>query len=60
MQSDTDANSSVDLESASNCLELMLLEYPDVRINTFGELLRLTNSAEREYSQICQRRYMAV
>ena len=47
---------SVDIMHARDCLHLMLLEFGDVHIETFGQLLRMTNSAEQEFSHICSRR----
>jgi hypothetical protein len=43
----------VNLAEAKDCLHLMLLEFGDVHIETLGQLLKLTNTAEREYSHIC-------
>jgi hypothetical protein len=37
-------------------MHLMLLEFGDVHIETLGQLLKLTNTAEREYSHICCQR----
>ena len=46
----------VNLAEAKDCLHLMLLEFGDVHIETLGQLLKLTNTAEREYSHICCQR----
>jgi hypothetical protein len=46
----------VNLTEAKDCLHLMLLEFGDVHIETLGQLLKLTNTAEREYMHICCRR----
>jgi hypothetical protein len=46
----------VNFAEASDCLHLMLLEFGDVQIETLGQLLKLTNTAEREYMHICSRR----
>lgn len=59
VQGDKDTNStgqSVDIMHATDCMHLMLLEFGDVHIETLGQLLRLTNSAEQEFSHICSRR----
>jgi hypothetical protein len=48
--------SEADLMAAHDALQLMLIEYGDVHIETLGQLLRLTRSAEEEYSRICIRR----
>jgi len=45
-----------DILSARDTLQLMLIEYGDVHIETLGQLLRLTRTAEQEYSRICIRR----
>jgi len=42
--------------AAHDILQLMLIEYGDVHIETLGQLLKLTRSAEQEYSRICVRR----
>lgn len=62
MQVDTEIDRPdriVDLASARDCLHLMLLEYGDVRIETLGQLLKLTNSAEQQFSHLCNRRFTA-
>jgi len=46
----------VNLAEARDCMHLMLLEFGDVHIETLGQLLKLTNTAEREYSHICCQR----
>ena len=46
----------VDIMHARDCLHLMLLEFGDVHIETFRQLLRMTNSPEQEFSHICSRR----
>ena len=46
----------VNLAEAKDCLHLMLLEFGDVHIETLGQLLKLTNTAEREYLHICCQR----
>ena len=48
--------SEADLMAARDTLQLMLIEYGDVHIETLGQLLRLTRSAEQEFSRICVRR----
>ena len=45
-----------DIMSAHDTLQLMLIEYGDVHIETLKQLLRLTRVAEQEYSRICVRR----
>ena len=45
-----------DIMEARDCIQLMLLEYGNVHIETLGQLLKLTNTAEREYEYICTRR----
>jgi len=45
-----------DLLGARNSLELMLLEYGNVHIETLGQLLSLTRAVEIEYSHICAHR----
>lgn len=47
---------SPDIMHAVDCLQLMLLEFGDQRIENLGQLLRLTNVAEREYAHICNHR----
>ena len=47
------------LAEAKDCLHLMLLEFGDVHIETLGQLLKLTNTAEREYSHICRQRLIS-
>jgi hypothetical protein len=42
-----------DFMKARDTLQLMLMEYGDVHIETLGQLLRLTQTAEIEYSRIC-------
>ena len=49
----------VNLAEAKDCLHLMLLEFGDVHIETLGQLLKLTNTAEREYMHICCRRLIS-
>jgi hypothetical protein len=44
------------IAEARDCMHLMLLEFGDVHIETLGQLLKLTNTAEREYSHICCQR----
>jgi len=46
-----------DILKARNSLELMLLEYGNVHIETLGQLLMLTKTAEIEYSYICAHRF---
>lgn len=45
-----------DILNARNSLELMLLEYGNVHIETLGQLLSLTRAVEIEYSHICAHR----
>ena len=45
-----------DILNARNSLELMLIEYGNVHIETLGQLLLLTRSVEIEYSYICAHR----
>jgi hypothetical protein len=45
-----------DVLAARDTLHLMLIEYGDVHIETLGQLLRLTQTAEQVYSRICIRR----
>jgi len=45
-----------DIQSARDSLELMLLEYGDVQIETLGQLLSLTRNAEIVYSHISAHR----
>jgi len=47
------------MASARDCLQLMLIEYGDVRIETLGQLLKLTNCAEWQFSHLCHRRFRA-
>jgi len=49
----------LNLAEAKDCLDLMLIEFGDVHIETLGQLLKLTNTAEREYSYICCRRLIS-
>ena len=39
--------------SARDSLELMLLEYGNIQIETLGQLLSLTRAVEIEYSHLC-------
>jgi hypothetical protein len=48
--------SETDVLAARDLLQLMLIEYGNVHIETLGQLLRLTQTAELEYSRICVRR----
>ena len=50
------AGQTVDIMHARDCLHLMLLEFGDVHIETLGQLLRMTNTAEQEFSHICSQR----
>ena len=62
MQANTKTDRSdrrADLASARDCLQLMLIEYGDVRIETLGQLLKLTNCAEWQFSHLCYRRFRA-
>ncbi|MGB5541734.1 MAG: hypothetical protein WBO37_16755 [Gammaproteobacteria bacterium] len=45
-----------DILNARNSLELMLLEYGNVHIETLHQLLSLTRTVEIEYSHICAHR----
>lgn len=45
-----------DILNARDSLELMLLEYGNVHIETLGQLLSLTRAVEIEYSHICAHR----
>jgi len=45
-----------DILNARDTLHLLLLEFGDIHIETLGQLLRLTHSAEQEYSRICVKR----
>jgi hypothetical protein len=45
-----------DILEARDSLELMLLEYGNVHIETLGQLLSLTRAVEIEYSHICAHR----
>ena len=47
----------LDIQSARDALQLMLIEYGEVHIETLGQLLRITRVAEEEYSRICVRRF---
>ena len=47
---------AAEIMSARGSLELMLLAYGNVNIETLGQLLALTRTAEIEYSHICARR----
>jgi len=47
---------ATDILSARDSLELMLLEYGNVQIETLGQLLSLTRAVEIEYSHICAHR----
>ncbi len=42
-----------DILQARDSLQVMLIEYGDVHIETFAQLLMLTSAAEREFSRIC-------
>lgn len=46
----------IDVLNARDSLELMLLEYGNVHIETLGQLLSLTRAVEIEYSHICAHR----
>ena len=50
------AEQEKDALNARDMLHLLLIEFGDVHIETLGQLLRLTHSAEQEYSRICIRR----
>jgi hypothetical protein len=50
------ASQDQDILDAHDILHLMLIEFGDVHIETLGQLLRLTYSAEKEFSRICVRR----
>ncbi len=50
-------NSDSDILLARDTLQLMLIEYGQIHIETLGQLLRLTRVAEQEYSRICVRRF---
>jgi hypothetical protein len=45
-----------DILNARDSLELMLIEYGNVHIETLGQLLSLTRAVEIEYSHICAHR----
>lgn len=45
-----------DILNARDSLELMLIEYGNVHIETLGQLLSLTRTVEIEYSHICAHR----
>jgi hypothetical protein len=45
-----------DILNARDSLELMLIEYGNVHIETLGQLLLLTRTVEIEYSHICAHR----
>ncbi|MEZ5541863.1 MAG: hypothetical protein R3F42_07455 [Pseudomonadota bacterium] len=45
-----------DILNARNSLELMVLEYGNVHIETLGQLLSLTRTVEIEYSHLCAHR----
>ncbi len=47
---------SADIMEAKDCIQVLLMEYGDVHIETLGQLLQLTNTAERDYEFICTRR----
>lgn len=47
---------SNDILNARDSLELMLIEYGNVHIETLGQLLSLTRAVEIEYSHICAHR----
>lgn len=42
-----------DIQDARDCLQVMIIEFGDVPIETLGQLFRLTATAELEYSRIC-------
>lgn len=53
---DISAGHEKDVLNARDILHLLLIEFGDIHIETLGQLLRLTHSAELEYSRICVRR----
>jgi hypothetical protein len=46
----------IDILKARDSLELMLIEYGNVHIETLGQLLSLTRTVEIEYSHLCAHR----
>ncbi|MDX1697726.1 MAG: hypothetical protein R3308_05530 [Thiohalobacterales bacterium] len=49
-------DASMDLMEVHDCMELMLLEFGEVHIETLCQLLRMTSLAEYEYAHICCKR----
>jgi hypothetical protein len=47
---------SMDLEEVHDCMDVMLLEFGEVHIETLCQLLRMTNLAEYEFAHICCKR----
>ena len=45
-----------EIQNARDCLQLMIIEFGNVPIETLGQLFRLTSTAELEYSRICANR----
>ena len=45
-----------DILGARDCLQLLIIEYGDIHIDTLAQLLHLTSSVEVEFSHICAQR----
>jgi hypothetical protein len=45
-----------EIQNARDCLQVMIIEFGNVPIETLGQLFRLTSTAELEYSRICANR----